>query len=273
MDVAEIRGKNKAAKRPYMKLFTSDYRDGTARLSFELQGFYFRILTILHDGDRVPADSKSLGVMMQCDPRKAARLTRELISAGKLYELDGELRNRRVDRDTQETSPGLRPDFEEKSNGSRGEVEEKSERTFQKTEPNQDQPKAYYGESHFHCHSHSQKDSTVNPASIPDAARERLAGLNGSLELIWSDVIAWGVDPDQAAEYIASVVDANGPEIARDAHAKLKADLILGADIRSPAAVFPHVARRMRVGQAAASAMTNKTSIMVEAIRTMGALQ
>lgn len=154
-----------------MKLFTSDYRDGTARLSFELQGFYFRILTLLHDGDSVPSDGKALGVMLQCDPRKAVRLTRQLIAAGKLYEAEGELRNKRIDRDIGLTSGELRGDFDGTSPALQPDIDEKSERKIQKDESNQEGSKPYYGESHFHCHIHSQREEQSSHTEL-EAARE-----------------------------------------------------------------------------------------------------
>lgn len=91
-------------KRPFMRLFTADWRDGTRALSFEERGFYLLIITHLHDGDVVPSEPRALGVFLQCDPRMASRLVDSLLKKGKLYARDGRLGNERVDRDIAETS-------------------------------------------------------------------------------------------------------------------------------------------------------------------------
>jgi hypothetical protein len=77
--------------RRYMRLFKTDYRDGTAMLSLDAQGLYMRILTYLDDGDAVPADPVALARFLQCNPRTTRKLLPELISAGKLFEVDGQL--------------------------------------------------------------------------------------------------------------------------------------------------------------------------------------
>lgn len=100
--IALDNGKSKSGKRPYMRLFTSDYRDGTANLSFELQGFYFRILTYLHDGEAVPSDPIALARFMQCNARTTRAFLPKLFALGKLYESNGLLRNPRIDRETVE---------------------------------------------------------------------------------------------------------------------------------------------------------------------------
>lgn len=160
VNLRSVRVASKASKRPFMMLFTSDYRDGTARLPFDQKGFYMQILTLLHDGERVPSDAKKLGVMMQCDPRAAARLSRALIAAGKLYEENGELRNKRIDRDIGATSDGSQPEIDETSDEDRAEVDTKSERKNPKHESNQDPEK------------HTIGDTTSNPYSISNPIPE-----------------------------------------------------------------------------------------------------
>jgi uncharacterized protein YdaU (DUF1376 family) len=111
-DVIETRGKSKASKRPYMRLFTSDYRDGTAQLDFELQGFYFRILTYLHDGETVPADALELSRFLQCNARTTRKLLPKLIASGKLFQDGFELKNPRIERELELTSTPIRSDVE-----------------------------------------------------------------------------------------------------------------------------------------------------------------
>lgn len=137
-NLVPVRAKNKASKRPFMRLFTSDYRDGTAQLSFELQGFYFRILTYLHDGERVPADAVELATFLQCSPRTVRAHLPKLISIGKLYEANGELRNKRVDRDLEPTSAPIETELEPTSSPIHAEVEPNSARTPPIPESNQE---------------------------------------------------------------------------------------------------------------------------------------
>jgi len=137
MNLRSKGGDRKASKRPYMRLFTSDYRDGTAQLSFELQGFYFRILTYLHDGETVPSDPAKLAVFLQCSPRTVRAYLPKLIAAGKLYEAAGELRNKRVDRDLEPNSNPIEPEVEPNSNRVGAEFEPNSGRIPEKPESNQ----------------------------------------------------------------------------------------------------------------------------------------
>lgn len=140
-NLRSVRGICKTGKRPFMRLFTSDYRDGTAQLSFELQGFYFRILTYLHDGERVPADAAELARFLQCSPRTTRAFVPKLIAAGKLYEANGELRNKRVDRDLEPMSASDETELEPTSNPIEPEVEPNSGRESQIIESNQSQQK------------------------------------------------------------------------------------------------------------------------------------
>jgi uncharacterized protein YdaU (DUF1376 family) len=188
MDLRSNRGKIKAQKRPYMKLFTSDYRDGTYSLSFELQGFYMRILTLLADGEAVPSDARRLGVMMQCDPRTAGRLTKGLIHVEKLFEQDGLLKNPRIERDK---SAELRGDFGETSAELQPDIDEKSGETFQKPESNQDPHEPYYGESHFHCQNQSPVDN--QPTFLPRTGEK---GVRGDGFSYWSKAINGEQEPE-----------------------------------------------------------------------------
>jgi len=231
-NVGEPRGKSKASKRPFMRLFTSDYRDGTAQLSFEQKGFYMQILTLLHDGERVPADARKLAVMMQCDPRTAARLTASLISAGKLYEDNGELRNKRIDRDLEPTSDESPADFAATSPGLQADFSEKSRRTFQKPKSNQ-QPK-----------NHTMEITTSISNSIPEEPRtvrsekhaadgpDEIPGLNGSTSLIVTTFAGWmnpwAPDLPAARRSIADAVGIYGDRAVRDGFAELKADVADG---------------------------------------------
>lgn len=175
----EQRGKCKAGKRPYMKLFTSDYRDGTAQLSFEVQGFYFRILTYLNDGESVPADAADLARFLQCNARTVRKLLPKLIAAGKLYQAGFELKNPRIERELEANSTPSQPEFEPKS-----------EPKIQKHESNQEGSEPYYGESHFHCHIHSQKEEqAAPPEQEPARTPPSLAALPGSLDELHSRLV------------------------------------------------------------------------------------
>lgn len=172
MNLEKVRGKSKASKRPYMKLFTSDYRDGTAQLSFELQGFYFRILTYLHDGETVPSDPAALAVFLQCSPRTVRAYLPKLIAVGKLYEANGELRNKRVDRDLEPTSARIGADFEPTSNRIGAELEPNSARTSEKPELNQEPENHTMEKATSTATSISTAKEDLNLSSVvPDAAK------------------------------------------------------------------------------------------------------
>jgi uncharacterized protein YdaU (DUF1376 family) len=245
--VIEARGKSKASKRPFMRLFTSDYRDGTARLSFEQKGFYMQVLTLLHDGERVPADPRKLGVMMQCDPRTAARLTQSLIAAGKLYEQDGELRNKRIDRDLEPTSAEDRSDFAETSAELPGDVGEKSGRTFQKAESNQDPPKHTNGITTSISNSRTISREDSHQASVEQDA-EGLAGLNGMAVSMIGDVQRWMVGGDErsARTWLANTSRTFGAEITKRAYQKLGTDMAEGNPIARPLQTWTAIAQRMK---------------------------
>lgn len=86
-------------KWPFMKLYTADYRDGTAELSFEEAGFYMACLTHLHDGEALPADPQVLSRKLRCNARTVRKIVPKLIECGKLIERNGFLYNARVLRD------------------------------------------------------------------------------------------------------------------------------------------------------------------------------
>lgn len=172
MNLRSVRGFCKAAKRPYMKLFTSDYRDGTARLSLELQGLYFRILTYLHDGEVVPADPQALATFLSINRRTVKALVPKLIEAGKLYESNGELRNKRIDRDLEPNSDRDQPDFEPTSNRNEAELVLNSDRTFQKSELNQESENHAMEKATSTAISIATTEDNSQPTSVvPDAAK------------------------------------------------------------------------------------------------------
>jgi uncharacterized protein YdaU (DUF1376 family) len=174
-------GKNKTGKRPYMRLFTSDYRDGTVNLDFELQGFYVRILTYLHDGETVPADASELARFLQCNARTVRKLLPKLIALGKLYQSGFELKNPRIERELEANSTPIQPEFEPNSAPK-----------IQKPESNQEGSEPYYRADHFHSQFHNQKEEQVaaaeqEPAAPPlmvnldDLEAKLFAACNGSL--------------------------------------------------------------------------------------------
>ena len=227
-----------------MRLFTSDYRDGTAQLSFELQGFYLRILTYLHDGDRVPSDPAALATFLQCHPRTCRALLPKLVAAGKLYEVDGELRNKRVDRDLEPNSDRVEAEVELKSSRTQAEVEPNSAPTFQKAESNQDPPK------------HTMEDSTSisNSISIPDSSQasvepepEGLAGLNGMAVSMIADVTKWMVGGDEvcARNWLNTTTRTFGSDITKAAYQKLGTDMLNGQTFAKPLQAWSSIAQRM----------------------------
>lgn len=210
-------------KRPFIRLFTRDWRDGTRALSFEERGFYLQIITHLHDGDKVPSDPKALAVFLQCDPRMAKRLVENLLEKGKLYDRDGQLGNERVDRDIAETSPRSRREV----------VEKKSENV---TKSNTDEI------HHIHIHNQIEKNnyrSTQNPRV--DEARptadfvECKTAFNGSTDQMLAAVqAAMGAHGDRigAETWLANLLRINGQQAVAEAYqmsltARLRGDRIV----------------------------------------------
>lgn len=263
-NVGEPRGKSKAPKRPFMKLFTSDYRDGTASLPFEQKGFYMQVLTLLHDGERVPADPKKLGVMMQCDPRTAARISRALIAAGKLYELDGELRNKRIDRDFEPTSAEDRSDFAETSAGLQPEVQEKSERKNPKPESNQCPENRTMEITTSTATSTAIPEEDSKLASVEQAA-EGLAGLNGMAVSMIADVTKWMVGGDEvcARNWLNTTTKTFGSEITKAAYQKLGTDMLNGQTFAKPLQAWSSIAQRMAREGAAQKAPPQKSAYQI----------
>lgn len=162
-------GKNKTGKRPYMRLFTSDYRDGTLHLSFELQGFYFRILTYLHDGESVPADPVALARFIHCNVRTSRALLPRLIASGKLY-VDGDwIRNKRVDRDLNLISDRDDADIEPISNSYQPDIAPISVREIEKAESNQCPENPLHRAGQSHSQFHIQKEELVAAAELEPA--------------------------------------------------------------------------------------------------------
>lgn len=241
-------GDRKASKRPFMKLFTSDYRDGTAQLSFELQGFYFRILTYLHDGDAVPSDPAKLAIFLQCSPRTVRAYLPKLIAAGKLYEADGVLRNKRVDRDLEPNSDRVEPDFKPSSNRVGAEVEPKSSRTPEKPESNQE-PENHTMEittSTSTAIAISREDS--HTASSLEQEPDGLAGLNGMAPSMISDVVKWMVGGDEqcARTWLANTTRTYGSAITKAAYHKLGTDMLNGETFAKPLTAWCAIALRMQ---------------------------
>lgn len=217
-------GKFKANKRPYMKLFTSDYRDGTARMSFELQGFYFRILTYLHDGETVPSDPVALATFLQCSPRTVRCHLSKLIALGKLYEASGELRNKRVDRDLGPSSDPTRAELEPNSSRTQLELEPNSARTFQNIEQNQGPEICTIERTTSTTTSisrGSEERNTVSPVQEPASpdppgpadCGELKTAFNGSTESMLADVQAWmgpTAKREQAVRWLKGTVAAYG---------------------------------------------------------------
>jgi uncharacterized protein YdaU (DUF1376 family) len=247
--VSEPRGKSKASKRPYMKLFTSDYRDGTLKLSFELQGLYFRILTYLHDGDAVPADPVALATFLHCNSRTIRALLPKLVAAGKLFEQDGELRNPRIERDLNPNSSPIEGEVELNSMPIHSEVEPNSSRRNPKAESNQDVAEPHYGEATATAIPIAIPEQDSLPASVElDAPSEGLAGLNGMAASMIQDVMAWmnGGDERCAKTWLANTSRTYGSEITKQAYQKLGTDMLEGAAVARPLQTWSAIARRMK---------------------------
>mgnify|MGYP000861665625 FL=1 len=256
--------RRKASKRPFMRLFTSDYRDGTAQLSFELQGFYFRILTYLHDGERVPADPAALATFLQCSPRTVRAYLPKLIAVGKLYEIDGEVRNKRIDRDLEPTSSRDGAEVEPSSARTQAEVEPNSGRTFQKPESNQYPPKHTMEDSTATSTAISREDSQT--ASVEQAA-EGLAGLNGMVVSMVSDVQRWMVGGDErsARTWLSTTTRTFGSEVTKAAYQKLGTDMAEGAPVARPLQTWTAIAQRMKAGHTKPAAGVSAARAVLEA--------
>lgn len=232
-------GKNKTSKRPYMRLFTSDYRDGTAQLDFELQGFYFRILTYLHDGETVPADHSELARFLQCNARTVRKLLPKLIASGKLFQDGFELKNPRIERELELNSTPIQREFEPNL-----------EPKIQKDESNQEAENAYHRADHFHSHIHSQKEelATIQPeaAREPDGRLELKQNFNGSTDAMLADVQAWLgplARPENAISWLSGTLSAFGPSRTAQAWTIVSAKRTQGQPVANPLALWAKTAR------------------------------
>jgi uncharacterized protein YdaU (DUF1376 family) len=89
----------RARRRPYMPLYTTDWRDGTRQLTLEQKGLYIDLLSMMWErGGSIPADEVTLSAMTGLNRQRAKRLRDELVAAGKLVLIDGQLHNPRMER-------------------------------------------------------------------------------------------------------------------------------------------------------------------------------
>lgn len=245
-NLRSVRGICKTGKRPFMRLFTSDYRDGTAQLSFELQGFYFRILTYLHDGERVPADAAELARFLQCSPRTTRAFVPKLITAGKLYEANGELRNKRIDRDLEPMSGSDETELEPTSNPIEPDVELNSGRESQIIESNQGPQNHTMEITTSISNSISIPEEEPEPASV-EQEPDGLAGLNGAAASMIASVQGWMVGGDErcARNWLATTTRVYGPGPTKAAYHKLVTDMADGQTFAKPLQVWSRIAQRM----------------------------
>lgn len=98
-----------------------------------------------------------------------------------------------------------------------------------------------------------EKDPT-QPALETTSARDALAGLNGSSELMIQDVLAWMGRGERinAATWLADQVHLYGQDITRDSYSKLKTDIATGAIIAQPLRVWAKMAAGMKAERAEA---------------------
>jgi uncharacterized protein YdaU (DUF1376 family) len=235
-------GKNKTGKRPYMRLFTSDYRDGTVNLDFELQGFYFRILTYLHDGETVPADASELARFLQCNARTVRKLLPKLIALGKLYQSGFELKNPRIERELEANSTPIQPEFEPNSAPK-----------IQKHEPNQEGSDHYYRADHFHSQFHSQKEEIATIQPEPDGRQNLKSAFNGSTDAMLADVLTW-MGPlarmDNATKWLTGTLSAYGSERTTQAWTMIAAKQGRGEPVGNPLALWSKTAGGIKLNSA-----------------------
>jgi uncharacterized protein YdaU (DUF1376 family) len=226
-----------------MKLFTSDYRDGTAQLSFDVQGFYIRILTYLNDGDLVPSDPSALARFLQCNARTVRKLLPPLLASGKLFQDGLELKNPRIERELEANSTPIQLEFDANS-----------EARNPKSESNQEASEHYYGYSHSHCHIHSQKEKIAT--TQPEAAREPEGRLelkqifNGSTDAMLADVTAWMgplCKPENAISWLTGTLAAFGPSRTAQAWTIVNTKRTQGQPVGNPLALWAKTAGGIKI--------------------------
>jgi hypothetical protein len=97
---------------PYFKFFPGDWKKdpGVQSLTLEQKGFWFELLLLMHESPRRgylldPAgnnlDPKSVGLLLNLDPRSVRRLVEDLLKIGVMSRstLDGSCYSRRMVRD------------------------------------------------------------------------------------------------------------------------------------------------------------------------------
>lgn len=85
----------------FIKLFGTDWRDGTRGLSLAAQGLYIALITLMHEqGGSVPDDTRKLCRWLGIKNRRTLeKPLDELIICGKIKHHDGRFYNDRVTRD------------------------------------------------------------------------------------------------------------------------------------------------------------------------------
>jgi uncharacterized protein YdaU (DUF1376 family) len=95
--------------RPFMQLYGRDWRDGTRGLSLAEKGLYIDVLTLLQEGEDLPADCTMLSRKLGVNPRTIRTHIPSLIAKGKLFERNGFIVNPRLER---EAGRSVEVDFE-----------------------------------------------------------------------------------------------------------------------------------------------------------------
>ena len=154
----------RARRRPYMPLYTTDWRDGMRGLTFEQQGFYAYLLTIMWErGGRIPADDLALSAMTGADRRMVRRLKAALIAAGKI-ELDGDqLVNPRMERERTVGQPSV---------ALPAEVSEKSPRSLREVAGNVPENAAKSSLAHAYTKPSQAKEGKLESCSSLSSTRE-----------------------------------------------------------------------------------------------------
>ncbi len=115
------------SERPWYKRYGADFVHGSLGLTLEEKGAYSLCLDLIYDhGGPIPDDPKWIAGVCGCSVRKWNSVRARLISAGKLFEIDGFLMNFRAVFELEKSSKTPRKSVENVSKSARKVAEKQS---------------------------------------------------------------------------------------------------------------------------------------------------
>ena len=96
--------------------------------------------------------------------------------------------------------------------------------------------------------SRSQKPESRSHIESKQEDAGELAGLNGSVDPMLKDILAWmpGGDVANARDWLSRMIQINGPDVVKNSYQKLVTDITTGSMVSKPLQTWGKIATRMR---------------------------